>query len=225
MRARHGAETRPDPIFSWYRPSAAGGGMCGRSVRFVGVVGDVTSAIGSRTPLGQGPVAGGKRAWNCVDPVPASDHNRLRWRLCRRPVLLSWFSITFCRRAGRVLAMLSTRRLSLGLLAAAGLVWAGWSIRTTQPQPAAGPQKVSVQSQVQSPAGLLLAGRYHLRNRTSRFYQRAAGPAGRGAARPRVYRRRLGRRTAEVGRPDIELLAGRYHLRGRTGRFFGRSAV
>ncbi len=73
--------------------------------------------------------------------------------------------------------------------------------------------------------GVQLAARYHLRGRTTRFFQRAAGPQRSGPAKVKARRGRTGRRYGAVASETPDLLAARYHLRGRTGRFFRRAAA
>ena len=69
---------------------------------------------------------------------------------------------------------------------------------------------------------LRVAGRYHLRTRTRRFFQRSAS---RNLAQPSEIQRTAARRPHALGaerQPDATDVAGRYHLRTRTQRFFGR---
>ncbi len=83
--------------------------------------------------------------------------------------------------------MLSIRRVGVASVVVAGIVWTVSSFGTPQPDQTAsqgnGPAAASVQSQ--SETGTLLAARYHLRNRTKRFFQRST----RGARPVRTYYR------------------------------------
>ena len=108
-------------------------------------------------------------------------------------------------------------RVSIGLVVVGGLVWAVLSLVTTgSEQPASNNGQSSqpaVESQTES--GLQLAGRYHLRGRTTRFFKRSTGRS--------YYRRRsFGWRSASTT-SENPMLAARYHLRTRSTRFFKRS--
>lgn len=116
--------------------------------------------------------------------------------------------------------MLSIRRVGVASVVVAGIVWTVSCFGTPQPDQTAsqgnGPAAASVQGP--SETGTLLAARYHLRNRTKRFFQRSTN-------RVRSARTRRGLLGWIDSASDQEqyLLAARYHLRGRTSRFFQRS--
>jgi hypothetical protein len=81
--------------------------------------------------------------------------------------------------------MLSIRRVSVASVVVAGIVWASSCFVTPQPDQTVkqgnGPDAVSVRSPLEP--GTLLATRYHLRGRTTRFFQRST----RGATPVKTY--------------------------------------
>ena len=123
-------------------------------------------------------------------------------------------------------AMSRVLRVSIVLAAAAGLacVIAGYVVDGSQ-RPTDVDKGIDVSQSASQPAvdgasaeATQLAARYHLRNRTKRFFNRSSVRGNRG------------RRCAVEGQQDPAdgdgiQLAARYHLRGRTARFFRRSAV
>ncbi len=123
--------------------------------------------------------------------------------------------------------MLSVRRVGIGLVVFGGLVWALGSFSTTQPHQSAGQNNGTAQTAVDGPSDshALLAARYHLRSRTSRFFQRASSSYRGRSGSKGYYRsyRRGGRRSGAVAVEETQQLAARYHLRSRTSRFFRRA--
>ena len=113
--------------------------------------------------------------------------------------------------------MRTASRVCIALVIVAGLVWAVSSQGTTKSSQPAGQKSRTSQSVLdnQSDNGPQLAGRYHLRRRTTRFFKRSSGWY-------RVRRHTVGRRISSVAAPD-DALAARYHLRSRTTRFFHRA--
>ena len=108
-------------------------------------------------------------------------------------------------------------RVSVGLAVVGGLVWAVSSFGTRGSDQPAANHGGSAQPAVESRAGdgPQLAGRYHLRGRTTRFFKRSTGRS--------YYRRRaFGWRAASTA-TESPVLAARYHLRTRSTRFFKRS--
>lgn len=108
-------------------------------------------------------------------------------------------------------------RVGIGLVVVGGLVWAVSSLGTTGSGQPASNNGRSSQPAVESQAGngSQLAGRYHLRGRTTRFFKRSTSRS--------YYRRRaFGWRAASTA-SESPVLAGRYHLRTRSTRFFKRS--
>ncbi|MEE8451444.1 MAG: hypothetical protein V3R99_05990 [Thermoguttaceae bacterium] len=98
-------------------------------------------------------------------------------------------------------------RLSIVLVAVGCLGWAVWGLANEPVQSSinANPTTSSVEA-VDSDS---LAARYHYRNRTKRFFDRAKG---RGI-----------RRQNEVEPAEEVQIAARYHLRNRTEKFFDRA--
>ncbi|MFV2070012.1 MAG: hypothetical protein ACC645_23850, partial [Pirellulales bacterium] len=110
-------------------------------------------------------------------------------------------------------------RASIASVVVVGLVWVVCSLGTAEPSSTVKSDGKAAQSELNDNS--LLAARYHLRSRTSRFFKRSTGPQRSGAHKVRI--RRGVRRHASVGGPQSLQLAARYHLRGRTARFFKRS--
>jgi len=116
--------------------------------------------------------------------------------------------------------MLQRHRLLVGLAVVAGL---GLAVSTFATSPTHQPTNAH--------EAALLAARYHLRGRTSRFFQRST-PYHPDHGSNRSYR---GRPVTSASRPSGVHsepargkkgdLAARYHLRMRTTRFFGRAAA
>ncbi|HUT10715.1 MAG TPA: hypothetical protein VMY42_09475 [Thermoguttaceae bacterium] len=96
--------------------------------------------------------------------------------------------------------MSSLCRVSMASVVAGGLIWTLVALGSTR---ADLPGEQDGRPAVKSPSedATLLAARYHLRNRTKRFFDRVGG---------------------DVSVSEDPQLAARYHLRGRTERFFGR---
>ena len=113
--------------------------------------------------------------------------------------------------------MRTASRVCIALVVLGGLIWAASSLGTSKSsQPVSG-QGRGTPSVLDGQSGTSpqLAGRYHLRRRTTRFFKRSSGWY-------RSHRHTVGRRISSVVEPDSGL-AGRYHLRSRTKRFFDRS--
>ncbi len=126
--------------------------------------------------------------------------------------------------------MLSVRRVSVALLAVVGLVWAVSSFAAQEWHSVAGRNDTTVTTatsiaEVPSGEETLLAARYHLRSRTSRFFQRAgSSDRGRSGSKGNYRGYRSGRRRfGAVAVEETQQLAARYHLRSRTSRFFRRA--
>lgn len=115
--------------------------------------------------------------------------------------------------------MLSLRRVSVALVFAGGLAWAVFGLRTTESHQAVESDSGTVQSPAEADSSSSpLAARYHLRKRTSRFFQRSV-------AHVEVRSTAGSQRLVPAGDEKTHLLAARYHLRNRTARFFRRAAA
>ncbi len=78
-------------------------------------------------------------------------------------------------------------------------------------------------AEVDAHSSATLAARYHLRKRTTRFFDRVKRSSSTRRPSPGLLTPRKRGRHASAAMVDDRWLAGRYHLRKRTSRFYRRT--
>jgi hypothetical protein len=110
---------------------------------------------------------------------------------------------------------------------AASLVCGLWAISASS-RPAIGSRPAATPAVQDAAAGAAsttgqLAARYHLRSRTSQFFQRGTGVKANAAGQGKDNGcRRSEVKQSGAAEPQPGQVAARYHLRNRTSRFFAR---